>query len=122
MANTVALLSQTENTAVLEVTEAATAAAITSTDLVSLLNPGPLKDFLSQAFADQPAAIAALEAAQAAGFASAASAPATPIVSANIAGGVVAGNFRLETNTAKAAGGDTSVHVIRFGLPHSIVA
>jgi hypothetical protein len=58
----------------------------------------------------------------ASGYFSAASLPATTIVSANISGGVVAGNFRLEFTTAKANAADTSVKVIRFGPPHSIVA
>jgi hypothetical protein len=42
----VALLSQSENAAVLEITEDGNAAALLQFDIIPLLNSGPLKDFL----------------------------------------------------------------------------
>ena len=122
MAHTVTVLSQTENGAVVEIEEDATAAALVSTDIVAALNAGSaLGAVLSAEFADQAAAIAALSGLSVEAFATEALNPATPIVSANVSG-TGAGNFRLETNMAKAAGTDTSKFVVRLAVPHSIVA
>jgi hypothetical protein len=123
MAHTVTVLSETENGVVLEIEEDATAAALVSTDIVAALtNAGSaLGSILGAEFADQAAAIAALAGLTVEAFAVEALNPATPIISANVSG-AGAGNFRLETNMAKAAGTDTSKWIARFGAPYSASA
>jgi len=123
MAHTVTILSQTPNSAAVQLDEDGTAAALVQTDLVAALNDGPLKDALSQEFADQAAARAALyNAIDVNIYANQIGAGAVQgIADANVSG-TGEGNFRLETNVAKAAGTDTATLIARIALRHSIIA
>jgi hypothetical protein len=125
MANTLTLIEATPNSVAYTMQEAATAAAVLTTDVAGDLVPGPLQDLLFPAggFANQAAARAAWDAAidvqcQAkVNTPAGATAGATPTFDQNVSGT----NFRLETNSAKAANGDVATWVVRICHRHSVI-
>jgi hypothetical protein len=132
MASTTTLTTGTSTplSTLLNISEAGTAAAAETVDILALLtalgfNAGnsPLFAGLSQAFADQAAARSYLFAnIDLTDYFTASSVGTSGTVfDANIVGGVVANNFRLVITAVKAANGDTYTLKSRFALRHSIV-
>lgn len=126
MANTLTLINQTSNSATFTFAEAGTAAAVTTTDIIAALNAGALKDLLNQTFANQAAARTAWEAGvivtswcKTATPAGATGGP-IPTVDVNVSAPAVASNLRLETNSVKAANGDTATYILRIENRHTI--
>jgi hypothetical protein len=132
MASTTTLTAGTTTpyASLLDIAEAGTAAAGESVNLPSLLaaagltaTNSPLFAGINAAFADQTAArnflFQNLDLIEYYTAASVATSETT--YDANIAGGVVAGNFRLVITAVKAANGDTYTKKCRCTLRHSIV-
>ena len=132
MASTTTLTTGTSTplSTLLNISEAGTAAAAETVDILALLtalgfNAGnsPLFAGLSQAFADQAAARSYLFANidLTDYFTASSVGTSATVFDANIVGGVVANNFRLVITAVKAANGDTYTLKSRFALRHSIV-
>jgi hypothetical protein len=131
MASTTTLTAGTTTpyASLLDIAEAGTAAASESVNIPSLLtaagltSTSPLFAGINAAFADQAAARAYLNANidLIEYFTAASVGTSETTYDANIAGGVVAGNFRLVVTAVKAANGDTYTKKCRFALRHSIV-
>jgi len=123
MANTLTLIEATPNSLCYRMVEAATAAAVLTTDVAGDLVAGPLQDLLTASYASQALARTAWEAAVDVSVQARINTPAggtggvTPTIDQNVA----ATAFRLETNSAKAANGDVATFVLRFSFRHSIV-
>jgi hypothetical protein len=131
MASTTTLTAGTTTpyASLLDIAEAGTAAAAENVNLPALLaaagltSTSPLFAGINAAFADQAAARAYLNAnLDLIEYLTAASVgTSATLFDANIAGGVVAGNFRLVITAVKAANGDTYTKKCRVALRHSIV-
>jgi hypothetical protein len=132
MASTTTLTAGTTTpyASLLNIAEAATAAAAETVDILALLAAAgltaansPLYAGLSAAFADQAAARAYLFANidLIDYFTASSVGTSATLFDANVSAPAVANNFRLVVTTVKAANGDTYTLKSRFALRHSIV-
>lgn len=123
MANTLTLIEATPNSLCYRMVEAATAAALLTTDVSGDLVAGPLSDLLSASYANQAAAQAAWEAAVDVHIQCRSNVPAgatggaIPTIDQNVAGT----DFRLETNSVKDANGDAATWIVRICHRHSVI-